>query len=99
MLPKTPFNSPDKVCPRELLARYGSNGEVGRQLSMNFNTGMVSESNEQKKERYIELRSKEQNPIVKQWIEEYIGLTDRFGKFLKRLDERDFPEHNEPETL
>jgi hypothetical protein len=66
---------------------------------MNLDTGMVSEKPEEKKKRFVDLKSQEENPLVKAWIDEYIGLTDRFGKMLKRLDEREFAEQNEREVL
>jgi hypothetical protein len=45
------------------------------------------------------LKNRKENSIVKEWIDEYIGLTDRFGKLMKRLDEREFPEQSESEIL
>lgn len=98
-IPKSPFSMISKVCPRELIVRYGSDEEVGRQLIMNLDTGMVSETPEEKKKRFVDLKSQEQNPLVRAWVDEYIGLTDRFGKMLKRLDEREFPEQNERDVL
>jgi hypothetical protein len=98
-IPKTPFSMTGKICPRELLVRYGSDEEVRRQLTMNLNTGMISESEEQKRERFVKLRSQEENSHVRRWMDEYIGLSERFGKFLRRLDEREYPEQSEPESL
>ncbi len=87
------------MCPRELLVRYGSDKEVRRQLIMNLDTGMVSETMDKKKERFLKLKEEEKNGIVKAWIDEYIGLTRRKEKFLKRWEEREYPSQNEPETL
>ena len=79
--------------------RYGSDEEVRRQLTINLNTGMITETEEQKRERFVKLRSQEENSNVRRWIDEYIGLSERFGKFLRRLDEREFAEQSEPESL
>jgi hypothetical protein len=98
-VPKTPFDMAGTVCPRELLVRYGSDEDVRRYLIANLDTGMISETSEQKKQRFVKLKNREENSIVKEWIDEYIGLTDRFGKLMKRLDEREFPEQSESEIL
>lgn len=98
-IPKTPFKKDGSVCPRELLVRYGIDKEVQRQLIMNLDTGMVSETMDKKKERFLKLKEEEENGIVAAWIDDYIGLTRRKEKFLKRWEEREYPNQNEPETL
>ena len=80
-IPKTPFRTEKSVCPRELLARYGSEKEVSRQLSANLNTEMVSETEEENIDRYTKLKEQEDNEIVKSWIDEYIGSARRMTDF------------------
>jgi hypothetical protein len=90
-IPKTPFRSNEIASPRELLVRYGSDKEVARQLHMNLNTGMVSEPEEAKIDRYTKLKEQEDNKIVKSWIDDYIGSARHLDKMLKDMDEREFP--------
>ncbi len=98
-VPKTPFESNEHVCPREIISRYGLDKEVQRQLTINLDTGMISETMMEKRDRFLKIRAEEQNEQVKKWIDEYIGLTEKKDKFLKRIEERDFPDQTEPEIL
>ena len=92
-VPKILYNDPDGKClARELLAKYGSEEFVKRNLMANFSSdgwsGPASQHYQKKKEELLEFKKMETNQLVKDWVDEYVEILDKDIESAKIDEER-----------
>lgn len=91
-VPKKPFSIEGRICPREVLVRYGNREDVRSNLRANFETEFFSGSeslhDREKKNYLLSLKQHETNANVRLWLDEYIEILDQSIKRAENREER-----------